>query len=470
MEKTKLIATVCANKNANGQIDKFIEYGIDVIRINMSYTTREETKELMNMINKANEKHNTHVATMLDLEGPCIRTGEFIGGKATLNTGDKIRVYMNDIKGTMAGFSVNYKELINDLKYKTIIKLSKGNVELEVVEKSLDYALCKVIKGGIVTSHSKMYIPEIKLNKKFISTKDYNDILFAHKNNVDYITASYISSSEDVLQINDILIELNNEHIAILAKIENKRAYDDLDNIINAADGIILDRGDIGIELPVEKIPNIQNKVINKCYDKGKLSIITAEFSSFMTKKVIPNRAEVSDLSTLVSEAVDGIMLTSETTVGSHPIETVKTVRTIIKESEDSIDYGHFFRKSLNEEKTDISRTISSTVVLGANELNCKAILVATNEGKTARRISLLKPPCPIIAAAETEEVVKSLEIYFGVLPIIARGNTLEEITENAKEKIKSELSLKKGDKIIVTGGFPFRKVKHTNFMEIIEI
>ena len=470
MEKTKLIATICTNKNTKKQIEKFIEYGIDVIRINMSYTTREEAKNLIDLIEETNKKNKTHVATMLDLEGPCIRTGEFIGGKAVLNTGDKIRIYMKNMKGTMAGFSVNYPELINDLKYKTIIKLSKGNIELEVIEKSLDYALCEVIKGGTVTSHSKMYIPEIEVNKKFISTKDYNDILFAHNNNVDYITASYISSSEDVLQINDILIELNNEHIAILAKIENKRAYDDLDNIITAADGIILDRGDIGIELPVEKIPNIQNKVINKCYDKGKLSIITAEFSSFMTRKVIPNRAEVSDLSTLVSQAVDGIMLTSETTVGSHPIETVKTVRTIIKESEDSIDYGYFFRKSLKEEKADISRTISSTVVLGANELNCKAILIATNEGKTARRISLLKPPCPIIAAAESEEVVKSLEIYFGVLPIIASGNTLEEITENAKEIIKSELDLKKGDKIIVTGGFPFRKVKHTNFMEIIEI
>lgn len=470
MEKTKLIATICTNKNAKKQIEKFIEYGIDVIRINMSYTKTQEAKELMDMIEETNKKYKTHIATMLDLEGPCIRTGEFIGGKAVLNTGDKIRIYMNDIKGTMAGFSVNYPELIDDLKYKTTIKLSKGNIELEVIEKSLDYALCKVIKGGTVTSHSKMYIPEIRVNKKFISTKDYNDILFAHNNNVDYITASYISSSEDVLQINDILIELNNEHIAILAKIENRRAYEDLDNIINAADGIILDRGDIGIELPVEKIPNIQNKIINKCYDKGKLSIITAEFSSFMTRKVIPNRAEVSDLSTLVSQAVDGIMLTSETTVGSHPIETVKTVRTIIKESEDSIDYGYFFRKSLKEEKTDISKTISSTVVLGANELNCKAILVATNEGKTARRISLLKPPCPIIAAAESEEVVKSLELYFGVYPIIAPGNTLEEITENAKEIIQKELALKKGDKIIVTGGFPFKKVKHTNFMEIIEI
>lgn len=470
MEKTKLVATICANKNAEKQICKFIEYGVDVIRINMSYTTRAEAKELMDMVREANKKCDTHVAMMLDLEGPCIRTGEFIGGKASFNTGDKIRIYMNDIKGTMAGFSVNYKQLIDDLKYKTTIKLSRGNVELEVIEKSLDYALCKVVKGGMVSSYSKMYIPEIKINKKFISEKDYCDIMFAHENKVDYITASYISSSEDVLQINDILIELNNEHMSLLAKIENRRAYDDLNNIIKVADGIILDRGDIGIELPVEMIPNIQKKVISKCFSNEKLSIITAEFGSYMTRKVIPNRAEVSDLATLVSEAVDGIMLTSETTIGSHPIETVKTVGKIIKESEDSIDYSYFFRKSLKEEKADIARAISSSVVLGANELDCKAILVATNEGKTARRISLLKPPCPIIAAAESEETVKSLELYFGVLPIIAFGNTLEEITENAKEKIKEELDLKNGDRIIVTGGFPFKKVSQTNFMEIIEI
>ena len=470
MEKTKLIATVCTNNNAENQIEKFIKYGVDVIRINMSYTTREEAKQLMKIINDVNEKYNTHVATMLDLEGPCIRTGEFIGGKATLNTNDKIRIYMNNIKGTMAGFSVNYPELINDLKYKTNIKLSKGNVELEVIEKSLDYALCKVIKGGVVTSNSKMYIPEIKLNKKFISEKDYKDIMFAHENDVDYITASYISSAEDVLQINDILIEINNEHIELLAKIENKRAYDDLDNIINTADGIILDRGDIGIEMPIEKIPNIQKKIINKCFNKEKLSIITAEFGSFMKRKVIPNRAEVSDLATLVSEAVDGIMLTSETTIGSHPIETVNTVRTIIKESEDSIDYAYFFRKTLKEEKKDISKTISSSVILAANELECKAILVATSEGKTARRLSLSKPPCPIIAASESEKVVKSLEIYFGVLPIVTSGETLEEITENSKKIIKEDLNLKQGDKIIVTGGFPFKQIGYTNFMEIIEI
>ena len=470
MEKTKLIATISSNENERIQIEEFIKNGIDVIRLNTSYTSHSDCERLLNIINEMSEKYNVHIATMIDLEGPCIRTGEFINGKAILNTGDRIRIYMKETRGTMASFSVNYPNLIDDLKYRTTIKLSKGNVILEVVEIGLDYCLCEVIKGGAVTSYSKMYLPEIKINKKFLSEKDKKDILFADQNNIDYITASAISSEEDVLDINDMLIELKNEHLSLIAKIENKRAYDSLDNIIKVSDGIILDRGDIGIELPIEEIPNIQNKVIKKCYKEGKLSIITAEFGSFMTKKVVPNRAEVSDMATLVSEAVDGIMLTSETTIGSHPIETVKTLKEIIKASEDSIDYSYFFRKSLSNEKTNITATISSSVVLGANELECKAILVATNLGKTARRISHLKPPCPIIAAAENELTVKSLQMYFGVMPIIAKGDTLEEITENSKETMIEILDLKKGDKIIVTGGYPYRKVNYTNFMEIIEI
>ena len=470
MEKTKLIATLCGNDNEKGQVDEFVKNGIDVIRINMSYSSHEECKRLMNLIEEANKKYDTHVAIMLDLEGPCIRTGEFIDGKATLNTGDKIRIYMNKVKGNMTGFSVNYPHLIDDLKYKTKIKLSKGNVELEVLEKGMDYAVCNVLKGGVVTNYSKMYLPEIKINQKFISNKDYQDILFAHENNIDFITASAISSSEDVLEINDLLIELKNEHISLIAKIENKRAYEDLDNIVSVSDGIILDRGDIGIELPIEMIPSVQKKIISECYKNDKLVIITAEFNSFLTRKVVPNRAEVSDMATLVSEAVDGIMLTSETSIGSHPIETVKTVKKIIEASEDSIDYSYFFRRSLNDETKGVTATVSSSVVLGANELECKAIIVATNQGKTAKIISGLKPPCPIIAAAETEDVVKSMQLYFGVLPIIANGENLEEITKNAKEKISKVLNLKPGDKIIVTGGHPFREVKHTNFMEIIEI
>ena len=406
MEKTKLIATISENKNERQQIEEFIKSGIDVIRLNMSYSSHDVCRRLINIINEINEKLGTNTAIMMDLEGPCIRTGKFNGGKAFLNTGDKIRIYMNEINGNMTGFSVNYPNLVNDLKYHTKIKLSKGNVILQVTEKGLDYVVCVVLKGGEVINNSKIYLPETRPSRKFLTDKDYQDVIFANEMGVDFITVSSLSSAEDVLEINDLLIELKNEHIGLLAKIENNRAVEDIDNIINIADGIILDRGDLGIEMPIEIVPNIQKKIIHKCYEKGCLIIITAEFNSFMTKKSVPNRAEVSDLSTLVSEAIDAIMLTSETTIGAHPIDTVRIVSKIIKESEGSIDYSYFFRKSLNEKQKSITSTVSSSVVLGANELDCKAILVATNFGRTARRISKLKPPCPIIAAASSNEVV----------------------------------------------------------------
>ena len=470
MEKTKLIATLCENKNEKSQIEEFIKSGIDVIRLNMSYSNKEVCERLINLINEANERLNTNVAIMLDLEGPCIRTDTFIGGKAFLNTEDKIRIYMNEIKGNMTGFSVNYPNLVNDLKYHTKIKLSKGNVILQVTEKGLDYVVCSVLKGGEVSDNSKIYLPETRPNRKFLTEQDYQDILFADKMGVDFLGVSGITSAEDVLEINDLLIELRNEHINILAKIENKNAAEDIDNIINIADGIILDRGDLGIEMPVETVPNIQKRTIHKCYEQGCLIIITAEFNSFLTKKSVPNRAEVSDLSTLVSEAIDAIMLTSETTVGAHPIDTVRIVSKIIKESEGSIDYNYFFKNSLNEKQKSITSTVSSSVVLGANELDCKAIVVATNYGRTARRISNLKPPCPVIAAASRKEVVKSLQLHFGVLPVIAKGDTLDELTENVKKELENTYKLNKGDKIIITGGYPFKKVTYTNFMQIDEI
>ena len=470
MEKTKLIATVCEGKNEKKQIEEFIKSGIDVIRLNMSYSSHDVCRRLINIIDETNKKLGTNTAVMIDLEGPCVRTDTFIGDKATLNTGDKIRIYMNEIRGNMTGFSVNYPNLVNDLKYHTKIKLSKGNVILQVVEKGLDYVVCDVLKGGEVTNNSKIYLPETRTSRKFLTKQDYQDILFAHEMNVDFIAVSSISTAEDVLEINDLLIELKNEHIGLLAKIENKRAVEDIDNIINIADGIILDRGDLGIEMPIETVPNIQKKIIHKCHEEGCLMVITAEFNSFLTKKAIPNRAEVSDLSTLVSEAIDAIMLTSETTVGAHPIDTVKIVSKIIKTSEESIDYSYFFRDSLYKKHKNITSTVSSSVVLGANELDCKAILVATNFGKTARRISQLKPPCPIIAATSNNQIVKSLQLHFGVLPVNAEGETLDELTENVKKQIATTLQLNKGDKIIITGGYPFKKVKHTNFMEIDEI
>ena len=288
--------------------------------------------------------------------------------------------------------------------------------------------------------------------------------------NVDFLAISAINSSEDILEVNDLLIELENSNISLLAKIENRRAAEDLENIVKVSDGIILDRGDLGIDIPVEKVPNIQKKIIEACYEANKMSIITAEFSSFLLKKSVPNRAEVSDLSNLVSEAIDAIMLTSETTVSLNPLSTVETIKKIIKASEESIDYNDFFKKSLDKDKKTIAGTISSSVVLGVNELGCKAVIVTTNRGRTAKIISSLKPPCPIIATTSNKSVVKSLQLCFGVLPVLVDNYNIDNITAKVKEAVQDEIKLNPGDKIIVTGGYPFKELKYTNFMKIEEL
>lgn len=470
MSKTKIISTIGPKSYSSDDLEALIKAGTDVIRFNMSYADYDFCKDVILTLDEINKKYGKFVATMVDLEGSCLRTGKFVGGQATFNQNDKIRIYVTNTLGDLTHFSVNYPGLINDLKYRTIIKMNEGNVQLQVVEKGIDYVVCHVLKGGTVKDNSKIYIPGITLNKKFLTKQDKDDILFAHKMGVDFLSISNVSNSEDVLEVNDLLIELGNNHIVLLAKIENKNAVIDMDNIIKVSDGIILSRNDLAVEIPMEEVPSVKHKVIKKCQEQGKISIISAELTSFMQKAIVPNRTEVSDIANAVIDGVDALMLTAETTIGLHPKEAVNTMQTVIKTAEENINYEYFFDISLKSEVKNITSTISSSVVLGARKLNCKAIIVATNSGYTARKMSRFRPPCPIVAVAQNIKVVKSLSLYFGVLPLKISGDEFDLIIEQSKREVVKSLALKPGDKIIITGGFPFKKIKHTNFMKIEEI
>lgn len=470
MNKTKIIATVSPINYSEELLKKIIKAGADVIRFNMSYSDYDFCKKVILTIDRLNQEFGTFVSTLMDLEGYCLRTGKFTNGQATFKKNDKIRIYFDDTLGDLTHFSVNYPELIDSLKYQSTIKLNEGYVELQIIEKGIDYVTCQVVKGGTVTDNSKIYIPSRPLTDKFITKKDKEAILFAHKIGVDFISISNISSSEDVLEVNDLLIELGNNHIALLAKIENKNAVLDMDNIINVADGVILARNDVSIEIPMEDVPSVKFKVIEKCQQQGKISIISAELTSFMQKAIIPNRTEVSDIADAVTNGVDALMLTNETTIGAHPVEAITAMETVIKVAEENINYKYFFENSLKTEEQSITNTISSSVILGARELDCKAIIVATNTGYTAKRMSRFRPPCPIIAAAQTLNIVKSLTLHFGIFPVKIDENDFDVLSEESKKIAQQLLGLKPGDKVIITGGFPFKKVKYTNFMKIEEI
>jgi len=471
MNKTKLIATISPLRYDEAELEKLVSSGIDVVRLNTNYADAEFCEKVVKAVNVLNEKLNKNVATLMDLEGPCIRVREFAGGKARFKTGDKIRMYFDNSIGNMTRFSITYPNLLKDIKYKTEIMLSNGLVRLQIVEKGLDYAVCEVLQGGLVYDNSRIYLPNIRINKNYLTEKDKNDIILANKLNMDFLVASFVTSSEDILDVSDVLMELGNDHIGLLAKIELKDAVEDIDNIIRVSDGIVLSREDLRAEIPLENIPSLQKKIISKCINHGKLGIITAEVHQFSDDDLRPTRSEVTDIASSVDDGVDAIVLAGQIAISKYPLETILEIEKVVAKAEEELDYDYFFSKALKTDVKNITGTISSSVVLAARELNCKAIVATTNSGYTAKRMSKLRPTCPIIATTTSMDVVKSLTLYFGIVPVLVKrvedfAKTLED-DKNVAEEI---LDLKSGDKIIITGGYPFKNIRYTNFMKIDEI
>ena len=467
MNKTKIIATVGPMTASIETIRSLIINGADVIRINMSHASSSFCREIVSKVNEINEELKTFTSIMIDINGPLIRLGRFSNGKAFLKKNDKIRIFTYDVLGDCTKFSTNYPKLINDVTYNTIIKLDNGSVELEVVDKGLDYILCCVIKEGIVSDNKSLNVIGTNLRKPYLTDDDKRMIKFAHEIKADFLGLSYVSSHEDILDVSDLLIDIGDDHINIISKIENSQAIEDIDNIIKSSDGILIERGDLGVEIATEKIPGIQKKIINKCHIAGKISIVSTEMISALE----PTRAEVSDVANAILDGSDAIMMCGETTMGKYQIETIKMIEKIISSAEKDINYAYFQEQAAKTENKDTTGTLAYSVAGCTTRLNCKAIFTPTISGYTARKISRFKPGCPIVAISPDINTVKSLNLNFGVFPVlIDELKTLDAIIEKSKKVAKEGLNLDSGDTIIITGGYPFKKVKHTNFIKIEEL
>lgn len=471
MNKTKTIATIGPASQSEEILRNLIINGVDSIRLNMNYGGHKFCLEILEKLKKIDKELNKETSIIVDLGGPSVRVGKLIGGQTTLIKDSKIRIYMEEIVGDNTKFSVNYPGLIDDIKLDMAIKMSDGTVELKVVDKQYNYILCEVIKDGTIFNNQKLNVSDIKLNLPFLNDKDKADIAFANEIKADFLALSFVSSAEDVLKVNDLLIELDNDHLGILAKVENEDAVAEIDEIINVCDGIIIARGDLGIAVPVERVPGIQKAIINKCHKVGKLSIVATELLSSMEKTSRPTRAEVSDVANAVLDGADAVVLCGETTVGKHPVETLIMMEKIMRSAEIDINYLDLLDKASRSEKQDITGILSHSIVDCANRLKCHAIIVPTMSGLTAMRISRFHPSCPIIAISPSLETVRHLKLYFGIEAILIKDlNTFDQIIKEAIKIASKELDLIKGDKIIITGGYPFKKVKHTNFIKVEEI
>ncbi len=470
MNKTKVIATVGPATSSKEMLRKLIKNGVDVIRINTSHANLEFCEEIIKKVDEINKELTLNVAIMLDLKGPLIRTGKFLNDKAFYKKGEKIRIYNTPVLGDNTKFCVDYNEL-TEIRVNQIIKANDGHVEFIVESRGEDYLVCEVLKEGILSNYKSINIPDFKIKKDFLSKEDRETVIFAANHDVDFLALSFVRSTDDVLDISDLLINLGNDHIGIISKIENAWALDDIDKIIKVSDGIMIARGDLGVELPVEKIPGIQKKVIKKCHIEGKISIVATELLSNMTESNYPTRAEVSDVANAILDGADAVMLSGETTIGKYPLETLQTMERIIKSAELDIDYEQLAEIAYKSEEKSTTGSIAYAAANCGSSLNCKAIFTPTNSGFTARKISRFRPSCPIIAISPNEKTVKSLALNFGVCAYhINELKTMDSIIEKSKKYSIAVLNLTKGDKILITGGYPFKKVKYTNFMQIDEI
>ena len=470
MNKTKIIATIGPASKDEAILRELISNGMNIARINMTHSDYKFAEDVIKKIRNLDKELNTNTSIMIDLKGPDITVLEFTGGSAYLNKGDKIRIYDDELVGDSTKFAVSYSNFVRDIKAHTTIKLNDGLIELVVLEKGVDYLLCEVINGGFIENYKGVNVIGSKLNVPFLNKKDKEDIKFADKIKADFLGLSFISTYEDVLEINDYLIELKNDRLALVSKIENESAVEDMDDIIKNSDGVMVARGDLGVEIPLERVPGIQKQIINKCHTEGKFSIVATEMMSSMETTSRPSRAEVSDVANAVLDGVDVVMLSGETTVGKYPVETLTTMAKIIAATEQDVNYYDFLDRTMRTEKQDITGTIAYSVVESANRLRAKMIMAPTMSGYTAKKISRFRPICPIIALSPDEKTVKNLSIYYGVYPVLIGDiKTFDKMMQKVKETAQ-KLGLEKTDKIIVTGGYPFNEVKHTNFMKIEEI
>lgn len=471
MNKTKMIATIGPSSKEENTIREIIKAGADVIRINMSHASTDFARDIILKTRKISNELKTEVGIMIDTRGPEIRIGNLANGVVKLVKGNKIRIISNVIVGDQNMISITVPAIVNHINVGDRILLNDGSVELKVVANDNETVICDILNDGFITSNCSLNVPDASFNIKFLSNYDKDTIRFASEMEVDFLALSLVNSHLDVLDVNDLLIELNDSHIQIISKIENKSAIDNIKEIIKMSDGIMISRGDLGIEIEVEKIPSLQKKISRLTKEQEKIAIVATEMLASMQNSPTPTRAEVSDVANAVIDGTDAVMLSSETAIGNYPVETVSTMNRIIDAIEKEMDYNDILLDIKRTDIEDISKAISYSCVDCANRVNAKAIVCSTMSGQTAKDISNFRPSSTVIAISPDVKVVRSLVLNYGILPLfVPMVSSTDEMVNLSLVSASKVIELNTKDKVIIVGSFPLSDIKYTNFMKIEEI
>ncbi|MBP3502500.1 MAG: pyruvate kinase [Clostridia bacterium] len=465
MKKTKIICSIGPSSTPPEIMSQMVEAGMNVARINFSHATPEEKIAVVSSVHKVREMTGKNIAILYDTKGPEFRNGMVEGDGINLVEGKTIRIVKESVVGNEERFSVNHPQAIDNLDVGSIVLLENGLMKIQVISVEDDGVTCKIINGGVLGNKKSLNAPGVKLDIPFVSDIDREDIIYACEHEGDYIALSFVSCKEDVLEARKILKEYNREDMKVISKIESTTGVQNLDEIIDVSDGIMVARGDLGVEVPMQQLPKYQKLMIQRCREKGKFVIVATEMLESMKKSARPTRAEVSDVANAVLDGTDAVMLSGETTVGKFPIEVVKFMAQICKDTEEYYDYDYEFD---SEREIDITETIANSVVNAVSVLGIDLIIASTVSGDTARKISNLKPRCSILAATNSEAIARSLALNYAVYPtIVPSSESTDEVIATAKEKAKEIMGVKEGDIIAITGGFPKNGAKTTNLLKI---
>lgn len=472
MKQTKILATLGPSCNQKETFVKLVEAGLNCARLNFSHGDQVDHKKNIDMIREVNKELGTNIGILLDTKGPEIRTHDFVNGEEYLEIGDIVTVCMNEVAGTKEKFSISYANLVNDVKVGGTILIDDGLIALEIIELKSDEIICKVLNAGLIKNKKGVNVPDCNLSMDFISPKDYADIKFAAEQDVDFIAASFTRRKEDVLEIRKLLKEFGNENILIIPKIENQEGLDNLTEIIEVSDGIMVARGDLGVEIPLERVPIAQKKIIKECNKVGKISITATHLLDSMQKNPRPTRAESTDVANAILDGSDAIMLSGETAAGIYPVESVSVMATIAEYIEDdNLDHESILKHQSASVDDNATAAIAISVASSAFKLNSKAVCAFTATGYTARNISRFRLPMPIIASTPEPKTCTQLSLSWGVHPVLTKFvDGADEIVELSHEIIKNSIKMEKGDTYIITAGLPIAETKHTNFMKIEEV
>lgn len=468
MRKTKIICTIGPATESKDMIKQLINAGMNVARINFSHGVKEDHKGKIEAIKEAREELGTFTAILLDTKGPEIRTGRFAEPEVLLTEGQKFILTSDERIGDSEGCQISYAGLASDVKVGDKIRIDDGLIGLVVDEIKGNDIICTVENSGIVKNNKGINVPNVNIKLPSLTEKDKEDIVFGIENGIDYIAASFVRKKDDVLAIRKLLAENGGDEIRIISKIENKEGLNNIDEIIEVSDGIMVARGDLGVEIPEEEVPLAQKMIIKKCNSLGKIVVTATQMLDSMMRNPRPTRAEVTDVANAIFDGTDAIMLSGETAAGKYPLESIRKMVDIALSTEAAMDCSYIRARIVDAKVDVVADAIGNCTVLAAGQVDAGAILTPTTSGKTAFLVAKFRPETPIIALTYQENVARRLSLCWGTTAImIDEEEHSKEIYASSIAAVKEKGLVKDGDIVVITAGVPLFVRGNTNLMRI---